>query len=149
MSVTVAVISQAKLRSIIPRDEPEALYVGLLKITTDSPDDPPLWITTEFSDVFTERLPPELPPSRAVDHEIPIVLPDLAPPFRAIFRLAQTHKHASTSSSTEKALDSVNSLLSSPSVRLAAACLLVEIRRLVEDSPQVLEEEFIIITTSF
>jgi hypothetical protein len=90
MAVTVVVISRAKLKSIIRRDEPEALYVGLLKITTDlASDDPPSWITTEFSDVFTEALPPELPPSRAVDHEIPI-LPDLTPPFRAIFRLAQS-----------------------------------------------------------
>jgi hypothetical protein len=42
----------------------------------------------QFGDVFTEGLPSGLPPSRAVDHEIPL-LPNLAPPFRGIFRLSQ------------------------------------------------------------
>jgi Reverse transcriptase (RNA-dependent DNA polymerase)/RNase H-like domain found in reverse transcriptase/Integrase zinc binding domain/Aspartyl protease len=91
--VTVAVVSRAKLKSIIRHDDADAIYVGLLKPTTDnddsSDDNPPAWITKEYSNVFTEGLPAELPPSRAVDHEIPI-LPDLAPPFRAIFRLSQS-----------------------------------------------------------
>jgi Integrase core domain len=94
MAITVAVISRAKLKSIIRRNDTEEIYVGLVKPISeptgpDSSDDQPSWITTEFSDVFMEGLPPELPPSRAVDHEIPI-LPDLVPPFRAIFRLAQS-----------------------------------------------------------
>jgi hypothetical protein len=88
-----AVISRAKLKSIIRRNDTEALYVGLIKPITEpipgSSDNQLSWITTEFSDVFTEGLAAESPPSRAVDHESPI-LPDLAPPVRAIFRLSQS-----------------------------------------------------------
>jgi hypothetical protein len=65
------------------------VYVGLLKATGSSDDNQqPPWITSEFGDVFTEGLPSGLPPSPAVDHEIPL-LPNLAPPFCSVFRLSQ------------------------------------------------------------
>jgi Aspartyl protease len=83
------VISRAKLKALVRRADAESIYVGLLKPTGSSDDSQqPPWIASEFRDVFTEGLPSGLPPSRAVDHEIPL-LPNLAPPFRGIFRLSQ------------------------------------------------------------
>ncbi len=54
------------------------------EITHSIPDD----ISKEYSDVFSEKLPAELPPSRTVDHKIETV-PGSAPPFRGIYRLAE------------------------------------------------------------
>jgi hypothetical protein len=83
------VISRAKLKALVRRGDADSIYVGPFKSTglSDDSQQPP-WIGSEFGDVFTEGLPSGLPPLRAVDHEIPL-LPNLAPPFRSIFRLSQ------------------------------------------------------------
>ena len=47
------------------------------------------WIQEEFGDIFLDGLPPGNPPSRKVEHEIPLY-PNLPPPFKGIFRLSQT-----------------------------------------------------------
>ena len=46
------------------------------------------WIHKEFGDIFLDGLPPGNPPSRKVEHEIPLY-PNLPPPFKGIFRLSQ------------------------------------------------------------
>src|SRR5271169_6556717 len=45
-------------------------------------------ILKEYADIFLEGLPPGNPPSRKVEHEIPLY-PNLPPPFKGIFRLSQ------------------------------------------------------------
>lgn len=44
-------------------------------------------ILKEYADVFPEKLPNRLPPSRTVDHKIQLV-PGAEPPSRAIFRIS-------------------------------------------------------------
>ena len=43
---------------------------------------------SEYGKAFADELPPGLPPSRTVDHQIPL-LSDMPPPFKGIFRLSQ------------------------------------------------------------
>lgn len=48
----------------------------------------PDWVLREYPDISAEKLPPGLPVSRSVDHQIPTI-PGAEPPFRGIYRLAQ------------------------------------------------------------
>src|SRR5438046_6978452 len=51
-------------------------------------DEIPEWIRKDYGTVLREELPPQMPPVRSVDHEIPLK-PDMPPPFKGIFRLSQ------------------------------------------------------------
>jgi hypothetical protein len=45
-------------------------------------------VSKEYSSIFLEGLPAEMPPTRVVDHQIPL-LQDMPPPFKCIFRLSE------------------------------------------------------------
>ena len=45
------------------------------------------YLLEEFKDVFPEKLPPGLPPSRNLEHEIPLV-PNSTPPVKQPYRMS-------------------------------------------------------------
>ena len=47
----------------------------------------PEWIEKEHGEIFQEGLPPGMPPTRTVDHQIPLKA-NMPPPFKGIFRLS-------------------------------------------------------------
>jgi hypothetical protein len=97
---TIAMISKKTLKKELRRNEVDELYLARIQqtpeaqtekeITINSDEDSniPEWINKEYSEVFREGLPPHLPPTRSVDHQIPLK-PDMPPPFRGIYRLSQ------------------------------------------------------------
>ena len=85
----ISMISRSRLKAEIRKNEVTELYLATVKITDESSNTTaPDWITNEFSDVFLDGLPPDMPPERKVVHEIPL-LPDSSPQFKGIFRLSQ------------------------------------------------------------
>src|SRR5437667_7496430 len=48
----------------------------------------PEWIEKEYGEIFQEGLPPRMPPTRTMDHQIPLKA-DMPPLFKGIFRLSQ------------------------------------------------------------
>ena len=96
---TIGMISRKRLKKELKRNEIEELYLATIQETNDSTEDSisastvrldeiPEWIRKDYGTVLREELPPQMPPERSVDHEIPLK-PDMPPPFRGIFRLSQ------------------------------------------------------------
>ncbi|TMC19484.1 MAG: hypothetical protein E6J34_15270 [Chloroflexi bacterium] len=96
---TIGVISRKRLKKELKRDEIEELYLATIKEANDDTisiaastvqklDDVPDWIRKDYGTVLREELPPQMPPTRSVDHQIPLK-PDMPPPFKGIFRLSQ------------------------------------------------------------
>ena len=96
---TIGMISRKTLKKELRHDQIEELYlariqengdteIGISAPSVQEPDDIPNWIRKEYGTVLREELPPRMPPTRSVDHQIPLK-PDMPPPFRGIFRLSQ------------------------------------------------------------
>ena len=51
-------------------------------------DNIPNWIRKDYGTVLREELSPQMPPTRSMDHQIPLK-PDMPPSFKGIFRLSQ------------------------------------------------------------
>jgi len=95
---TIGMISRKRLKKELKRDEIEGLYLATVRETDDTDsisastvqqlDSIPNWIRKDYRTVLREELPPEMPPQRSVDHQIPLK-PDMPPPFKGIFRLSQ------------------------------------------------------------
>src|SRR6266496_3551504 len=92
-------ISRKRLKKELKLDEIEELYLATIREANDDMDsisastvqkldDIPNWIRKDYRTVLREKLPPQMPPVRSVDHEIPLNL-DMPPPFKGIFRLSQ------------------------------------------------------------
>ena len=98
METMIGMISRKRLKKELKRNEIEELYLATIRQTNDDDtesasqhqDDStiPEWIRKEYGTVLREELPPQMPPTRSVDHQIPLK-PDMPPPFRGIFRLSQ------------------------------------------------------------
>ena len=93
----IGMISRKRLKKELRRDEIEELYLATIRQTNDDTgisisaqdaSDIPDWIQKEYGSVLREELPPRMPPTRSMDHQIPLK-PDMPPPFRGIFRLSQ------------------------------------------------------------
>ena len=86
---SISMISRSRLKAEIRKNEITELYLATAK-TADEPSNTttPSWIKDEFSDVFLDGLPLDMPSERKVAHEIPL-LPDSPSQFRGIFRLSQ------------------------------------------------------------
>ena len=97
---TIGMISRKRLKKELKRDEIEELYLATIREANDDTgisisastvqqlDEIPDWIRKDYGTVLREELPPEMPPTRSVDHQIPLK-PDMPPPFKGIFRLSQ------------------------------------------------------------
>ena len=97
---TIGMISRKRLKKELKRDEIEELYLATIREANDDTgisisastiqqlDDIPNWIRKDYGTVLREELPPQMPPTRSVDHQIPLK-PDMSPPFKGIFRLSQ------------------------------------------------------------
>ena len=90
----IGMISRKRLKKELRRDEIEELYLAMIRetdnteINISASQNIPDWIRKEYETVLQEELPPQMPPTRSVDHQIPLK-PDMPPPFRGIFRLSQ------------------------------------------------------------
>ncbi|GMF52311.1 unnamed protein product [Phytophthora fragariaefolia] len=71
------------------------VYNVTLKTTPQRKSVPPQFqvIITEFADGFPNELPPELPPSRSIEHEV-ILMPGAKPSNRGPFRLSKVEQEA-------------------------------------------------------
>ena len=96
---TIGMISRKTLKKELRHDQIEELYLARIQENDDAEigisapsaqelGDIPEWIRKEYGTVLREELPPQMPPTRSVDHQIPLK-PDMPPPFRGIFRLSQ------------------------------------------------------------
>ena len=81
----ISMISRHRLKIEIRKNEITELYLATAK-TADEPGNTttPSWIKDEFSDIFLDGLPPDMPLERKVVHEIPLH-PDSPSQFRGIF----------------------------------------------------------------
>jgi hypothetical protein len=98
----IQMISRSKLKKLVRRNQTEELYIAVVHFVDPEPENPenpenpektpkpknPMWIQTEFGEIFLDGLPPGNPPPRKVEHQIPLY-PNLPPPFKGIFRLSQ------------------------------------------------------------
>jgi len=86
----ISLISRRKMKADIRKGDVAEMYLVYIKVPDikTSNEHPPDWINEEFVDVFLDGLPPGMPPTRKVVHEIPS-LPNSSPQFRGIFRLSQ------------------------------------------------------------
>ena len=97
---TIGMISRKTLKKELRHDQIEELYLATIREANDDTEistsatpaqnigDAPDWIQKEYRTVLREELPPHMPPTRSVDHQIPLK-PDMPPPFKGIFRLSQ------------------------------------------------------------
>ena len=101
---TLEMISRKRLKKELKRGEIEELYLTTIREVNDVIDDNmeisisastvqkldeiPEWIRKDYGTILREELPPQMPPVRSMDHEIPLK-PDMPPPFKGIFRLSQ------------------------------------------------------------
>ena len=97
---TIALISRKTLKKELRHNKVDKLYLARIQevsedqtkkgitVISEGDDEIPKWIEKEYGKVFREGLPPHLPPTRSVDHQIPLK-PDMPPPFRGIYRLSQ------------------------------------------------------------
>jgi hypothetical protein len=98
----IRMIFRKRLKKELRRDEIEELYLAMVRQTND--DDTEIgisaqdardvlkWTQKECGPVLREELPPQMLPTRSLDHQIPLK-PDMSPPFRGIFRLSQLELH--------------------------------------------------------
>ena len=96
----IGMISRKRLKKELKRGEIEELYLATIReanndtrisisaSTIQKLDEIPEWIRKDYGTVFREELPPQMPPTRSVDHEIPLK-PDMPSSFKGIFRLSQ------------------------------------------------------------
>ena len=95
----IGMISRKTLKKELRHNQIEELYLARIQENDDAEigistpsvqelGDIPNWIRKEYGSVLREELPPQMPPTRSVDHQIPLK-PDMPPPFRGIFRLSQ------------------------------------------------------------
>ena len=108
--IDIATISRAQLKKMTRLNQIEDFYVvtiastnmketnleNLESLTNEAVSSTPVktlktldWIIKEFSDVFTNGLPPGPPPPRNIEHSIPLISNELPAPFKSIFRLSQ------------------------------------------------------------
>src|SRR5213078_3120564 len=97
---TIALISRKTLKKELRHNKVDKLYLARIQevsedqtkkgitVISEGGDEIPEWIEKEYGKVFREGLLPHLPPTRSVDHQIPLK-PDMPPPFRGIYRLSQ------------------------------------------------------------
>ena len=97
---TIAMISRKILKKELRHDRVDELYLAMVKeipedkkgkgisISLSENDKIPDWIKKEYGAIFQEGLPLDMPPTRTVDHQIPLKA-DMPPPFKGIFRLSQ------------------------------------------------------------
>jgi hypothetical protein len=89
----IGMISRMRLKKELRRDQIEELYLATIQnfnndAETNISANGPNWIKKEYGSVLREELPPQMPPARSVDHQIPLK-PDMPPPFKGIFQLSQ------------------------------------------------------------
>jgi hypothetical protein len=85
----IAMLSRGDLKQAIRQDQIEESYLMMIKVIKDPEKNEesgkePGWIDKEYDSMFLDGLPAEMPPTQAVDHQIPL-LPDMPPPFKGIF----------------------------------------------------------------
>ena len=82
-------MSRKALKKEIRRNNVDELYLIMIQKTSDNDTQhTPEWIQQDYGEIFREGLPPGIPRTRAVDHQI-LLKPDMPSPFRGIFRLSQ------------------------------------------------------------
>jgi reverse transcriptase-like protein/integrase-like protein/gag-polyprotein putative aspartyl protease len=96
---TIAMISKKTFKKELRHNRIDELYLAMVRevrqdkkekrttVVLGEDGETPEWIEKEFGKVFREGLPTHLPPTRSVDHQIPLK-PDMPPPFRGIYRLS-------------------------------------------------------------
>lgn len=84
--ITVITAQEAK-QAIQQGNEVFVLTISETKELLEIPDERVRALLAEFSDVFPEKLPAELPPPRDVDHRIELE-PGSVPPSRPIYRMS-------------------------------------------------------------
>src|SRR5437762_363442 len=97
---TIALISKKTLKKELRHNKVDKLYLARIQevsedqtkkeitVISEGDDEIPKWIEKEYGKVFRKGLPLHLPPTRSVDHQIPLK-PDMPLPFRGIYRLSQ------------------------------------------------------------
>jgi len=85
----ISVISRKRMKADIRKGDVAEMYLVYIKVPDiiTSNENPPDWIQKEFVDIFLDGLPPGMPPTRKVVHEIPLH-PESPPQFKGIFRLS-------------------------------------------------------------
>ena len=85
----ISVISCKQMKVDIRKGDIVEMYLVYIKVPDiiTSNEHPPDWIKKEFVDIFLDGLPPGMPPTRKVVHEIPLH-PESSPQFRGIFQLS-------------------------------------------------------------
>src|SRR5271168_4007044 len=85
----ISVISRKRMKADIRKGDVAEMYLVYIKVPDiiTSNENPPDWIQKEFVDIFLDGLPPGMPPTRKVVHEIPLH-PESSPQFKGIFRLS-------------------------------------------------------------
>ena len=76
--VPIMTLTRSRFKAMVRRSEVESMFVGVLRPENSEKNVPtkaPAWIMSEYGKAFADELPPGLPPSRTVDHQIPL-LPD-------------------------------------------------------------------------
>jgi hypothetical protein len=88
----IGMISRKRLKKELKHNQIEELYLATIQNVNDYAKTNTAnglnWIQKEYGSVLREELPPQMPPARSVDHQIPLK-PDMPPPFKGIFRLSQ------------------------------------------------------------
>ena len=99
-TLTIATISRKTLKKELRHNRVNELYLTMIRnISEDKKEGGtsgylfeknriPKWIEKEYGEIFQEGLPPGMPPTRTVDHQIPLKA-DMPPSFKGIFRLSQ------------------------------------------------------------
>src|SRR4030095_1065017 len=89
---TIATISRKTLKKELRHGQADELYLAMIRKSSEEETEANIasqgWIQEEYGTVFREGLPPRMPPTRTVDHQIPLKS-DMSPPFKGIFRLSQ------------------------------------------------------------
>src|SRR5438046_6719950 len=96
---TIALISRKTLKKEPRHNKVDKLYLARIQevsedqtkkgitVISEGDDEVPKWIKKEYGKVFREGLPSHIPPTRSVNHQIPLK-PDMPPLFRGIYRLS-------------------------------------------------------------
>jgi transposase InsO family protein len=101
-TLTIATISRKTLKKELRYNRVNELYLVMIRQVSEDKKGKgkgisicsfknkkiPEWIEKEYGEIFQEGLPSGLPPTRTVDHQIPLKA-DMPPPFKGIFRLSQ------------------------------------------------------------
>jgi hypothetical protein len=75
-------ITHGKLKALVRRNQLDELYQATVEVAKDVSSKPFLeWVQSKYSDIFLEGLPPSLPLSWNIEHEIPLKDSQLVLPF--------------------------------------------------------------------